>query len=351
MLEEHVRYLACPKCKKPFVAQIQEAVNHRIQEGILRCEEGHSYPITRFIPRLLDEERLEGSKAQTQDSFSAKWNRGPDWGRAFTEFHQRWYLERYGFEGEGALRGFLQDKRFILDAGTGLGRNAGWHAELAPDSVVFGVEISDAIDIAYSQIGQRQNLCLIQGDITALPFREGFFDYTLCDQVIHHTSHPEATFKHLVSHTREGGEIAVYAYKKKGPIREFCDDFIRHSSTRMTEEACYQLSRSLALLGKALSDLKVELEIPEDLPLLQIPKGSYNLQRFFYWHVMKCFWNDDYPLEMNILVNFDWYHPQDAFRYSSEEIRQWFEESQVEIVNFDVVESGISVRGKVGRAG
>ena len=78
-----------------------------------------------------------------------------------------------------------------------------------------------------------------------------------------------------------------------------------------------------------------------------VRKGRYNLQRFIYWHVLKCFWNDDYPREMNIMVNFDWYHPQDAFRYSPDEIRRWFEESQVEIVNFDVIESGISVRGRV----
>lgn len=91
----------------------------------------------------------------------------------------------------------------------------------------------------------------------------------------------------------------------------------------------------------------VEFNVLEDIPLLQIKKGRYNLQRFFYWHVLKCFWNNDYLLEMNIMVNFDWYHPQDAFRYSPEEISKWFEDSQVEILDFDVIENGISVRGRL----
>lgn len=80
----------------------------------------------------------------------------------------------------------------------------------------------------------------------------------------------------------------------------------------------------------------------------QIAIYTYKKKGFFYWHVLKCFWNDDYPLKMNIMVNFDCYHPHDAFRYSPDEVRRWFEASHVEIVNFNVIESSISVRGQVG---
>ena len=232
-----------------------------------------------------------------------------------------------------------------MDAGTGLGRDSLLYSENTSGQV-FGLDISESIYIAFRHVGHLPNLHLLRADLTALPFRRNFFDFIASDQVIHHTPNTEKSFKGLSRYLAPNGQLAVYVYKKKGPIREFCDDFLRRHYTQSTEKECYSFSRAMTLLGRELSNLQIEFEVPEDIPILKIKAGKYNLQRFIYWNVFKCYWNDDLDLETNIMTNFDWYHPQYANRHSPDEIERWCRQTNMEIVHFDVIESGISVRAK-----
>lgn len=47
--------------------------------------------------------------------------------------------------------------------------------------------------------------------------------------------------------------------------------------------------------------------------------GKQDLQRFIYWNFLKCFWNAEHGFESSVAVNFDWYSPSNAFRYTREE--------------------------------
>jgi hypothetical protein len=132
----------------------------------------------------------------------------------------------------------------------------------------------------------------------------------------------------------------------KGPIREFCDDYLRERTTRMSVDECLRFSEAMTRFGHALSDLRVEIEVPEDLPLLEIRAGRYDLQRFLYWNVFKMYWNDGMDWTSNVVTNFDWYHPPHAHRHRPEEVRAWFDAERVAVERFDVVESGISVLGR-----
>jgi len=111
----------------------------------------------------------------------------------------------------------------------------------------------------------------------------------------------------------------------------------------MSPEECLRTCQGITNLGKALSELNVKIQIPEDIPILQIKAGTYDLQRFIYWHMLKCYWNETLDWDMNCITNFDWYHPLHAHRHSPEEVQEWCAAENLEIVNFDVVESGISV--------
>ncbi len=80
--------------------------------------------------------------------------------------------------------------------------------------------------------------------------------------------------------------------------------------------------------------------------MLEIKKGKIDLQRFIYWNMFKCYWNDTMDWESNVITNFDWYHPLHAHRHTPEEVKQWCQEEHLQIEHMDVQEAGVSVRAK-----
>jgi SAM-dependent methyltransferase len=347
MKETTVKYLVCPITQSPLALHKEKIDGSEVIEAELISEEDKVYKVENGIAHFIDHKR-EPSKMETGRSFSMKWNKdpesalsGPRW-----DFQRQWFLKRYKFSDERKFERFLSNKTFILDAGTGVGRNALWFGKLALNSQVFAIDISESAYHAYQNSRNLNNVHCIRGDISSLPFKDGFFDYIVCDQVIHHTTNPHETFAHLVSKLKKNGEISCYVYKKKAPIREFCDDYIRERTTRMNGEECFEFSESITEFGKALSELNVNIEITKDIPILGIKAGNYDLQRFFYWNIMKCFWNPEYGFEGSVMTNFDWYHPKDAFRYSPEDFRKWFDINNIEILSEDIQDSGVSIHGR-----
>jgi len=347
MKQSLLKYIVCPICGSDFKIVSTVPEGEEIVTAALTCvkDRRHMFPVTKGVPRLLVES--DNAQKQVQDSFSEKWNRVPNYGfeTRTKDFQLNWYLERYGWGNIENLAGFLQDKKFILDAGTGLGRDTALYARHTKGEV-FGVDISESIDIAYQHIGHLPNVHLIQADLTQLPFGWGLFDFIASDQVLHHTPNTGGSFRYLLSHLKIGGDIAIYVYKKKGPIREFCDDYIRSFTTKLSPDECYGFCQAATKFGRSLSDMKAEVVVPEDIPYLDIKAGKQDLQRFLYWNVFKCFWNDDFDFETNVIVNFDWYHPTYAWRYTPEEVYSWFRDMDLKILHTDVCDSGISVRGR-----
>ena len=338
-----LQFLRCPQTKSKLTLKqaVDSGRQDEITTGELLSEEGQLYPIRNGVPIMLPPGGSDERQSKTAESFSEKWKRAPGYREDTKPHYIAWYLERYGHVTMEQLRSFLETKRFILDAGTGEGRDSELYARNS-SAQVFGVDISEGIEIAYRDLGHLPNLHLIRADLTALPFAGGFFDFIACDQVIHHTADTYASLQALLRHLGKG-HIAVYTYKKKGPIREFCDDYIRERTVPMAPEACMEFSEAMTKLGKALSDLKVEIHIPADIPLLEIKAGSYDLQRWIYWNVFKCYWNDSMDWTSNVITNFDWYHPLCAHRHTPEEVSGWFGEQGLSIEHMSVVESGISV--------
>lgn len=313
-----------------------------ITSGSLVAETGAGYPITDGVPVLVRGDQFSEGQKETVDSFSWKWQKAQNYRASTSAHYTQWYLDRYGFKTEEGLARFLADKKAILDAGTAHGRDAAMYARNS-QALVFGIDISQGIRNAYRDLKDVPNLHLVQADLTKLPFAEGFFDFIACDQVIHHTPDTRASLEGLVRHVAPGGHIAFYVYKKKGPVREFCDDHIRAQTVPMTPEECLKVSEAITRFGKSLSDMKITIDVPEDIPVLGIKAGKHDLQRFIYWNMFKCYWNDTMDWESNVITNFDWYHPLHAHRHSPEEVRQWCAEEGLAIEHFDVQESGISV--------
>ncbi len=142
---------------------------------------------------------------------------------------------------------------------------------------------------------------------------------------------------------KPGGRFLFYVYKKKGPIREFTDDYIREKLQPMTPEAAWQAMEPLTQLGISLGELNAEIDIPQPIDVLGIPAGRINVQRLFYWHVAKMFYRPDLRFDEMNHINFDWYAPANAARQSPEDVRRWCDEADLEIEREVVEEAGITV--------
>ena len=162
--------------------------------------------------------------------------------------------------------------------------------------------------------------------------------------MLHHTPSTDRAFKSLIPLLERGGEILFYVYRKKAPVREFTDDYIRSIVSQLEPEEAWAQLRPLTKLAQSLAELHAQVEIAEDVPLLGIKAGRYDIQRLIYWHFAKLFWNEAWADEENNHVNYDWYHPRYAHRQTEEEVRRWCAEGNVSISRFAVEESGFTVR-------
>lgn len=274
------------------------------------------------------------AQAQTTAVFSEKWSKLAATGSLAMEgFQKQWLLDLYGFNTVERLRMFLSDKRVIIDAGCGLGYKSAWLAEMAPKSIVFGVDVSDAVYIAEDRYRSVPNLFFLRGDIADLPFKRGVVDFVLCDQVIHHTQHPAETYTHLASLLSPSGQFACYVYAKKALPRELIDDWFRGAACTLSHEELWAFSSQMTELGKVLSQLNVKFMSP-DVPALGIKGGEYDIQRFIYWNFLKCFYRENWSKQENDACNFDWYSPSNAARYSPEEFKTWALNLNLEILFF-----------------
>ena len=346
MKTELLQYLVCPTCKGQISLNINEKMKNEIINGTLNCKNCKNiFPITKGIPRFVIDKTKNFIK--TEDAFSAKWrthhknHQAKDW----IEFQQKWFLDRFGWKSIVQFNDFLKDKHHILEAGTGVG-NTAKILSANPSSQVFAIDASESIDFAYKKYGKTTNLHFLQADLRELPFKMKFFDYILSDQVLHHTKNTSTSFKYLTKFLTQNGYISIYVYNKKAPIREYADDHIRKTTVNMSVKDCMEFSKDMALLGKSLSKLNKKITIPHDITVLGIKAGTYDVQRFIYWHFLKCFWDPSDNFERSVGVNFDWYSPKYAYRHTPTEVKKWYNESKVEIKHFKEIESGISVTGR-----
>ena len=339
-----LKVLACPRCGTEFTLKAGVYRNKEVKEGILRCKNNHEYVIKNFIPRfLLPFNRSIKSKKQVQKSFTSKWSAWQQFSPWFIKFFDEWFQRKLGIKDKRSFKSYFKNKKYLLDVGTGLGTKVETMAKLTTGEV-FGVDINDSVSIAYQNTKKYSNTHIIQADLFHLPFKKNLFDFIVSDGVLHHTPTPKKGFLSLCKNLASRGEVSIHVYKKMGPIREFTDDFIRQFSTKLSFQECYDFCKAFTSLGKSLSNLTIK--IPQDIPVLEFKKGTYDLQRFIYYNIFQCFWNESISFKENNLVNLDWFHPANASRHTKEEVIKWFKQARLKNVNFfNSNESGISVKG------
>jgi SAM-dependent methyltransferase len=285
-------------------------------------------------------------QAQTADTFGFKWQQlGTFDGETAVQRSRDWLLERYGDVGGAPWWGDYGDAPVLLDAGCGAALSS--LALFGPrlKSVRFiGADISEAVRVAARRCAEQGVVgAFLQDDLGALPLPPRSVDVIFSEGVLHHTDSTRDALQRLAGLLAPGGRFLFYVYKKKGPIREFTDDYIRARLQEMVPEEAWKAVEPLTRLGIALGELGVEIEIPEDVELLDIPAGRYDIQRFFYWHVGKAFFRPELSFDELNHINYDWYAPANAHRQTPEDVRSWCEEAGLEVEREHVEDAGITV--------
>jgi SAM-dependent methyltransferase len=224
MKPDLIEHLICPECGTGFDMRVSEREKGEIKTGVLRCTSGHSFPITKFIPRFVDADRYA-------DSFSRQ--------RLYVRRHFKYYLnDRSGDELFQSTTSFTPDELKVglsLEVGCGYGRFL--DVVQRSGGRIIGIDLSThSIELAHDFVGLRPNVYLVQCDLFKLPFRRDYFDRIFSIGVLHHTPSTRQAFEALVPHVAHGGRIAVWVYN---PDDKKSSDRWRKMTTRMSHRVLY----------------------------------------------------------------------------------------------------------------
>jgi SAM-dependent methyltransferase len=280
--------LACPVCKRDLKSEPTTSSAQIIETGTLRCEQGHSYPIVRGIPRFVSSDGYASN-------FGFEWNlhNRTQLDTAARRESEEAFVEKTGFKPtdfEGKL---------VLDVGCGMGRFSDVASRWG--ATVVGIDLTSAVDAAYANIGGRDNVHLAQADVFELPFCDETFDFIFSLGVLHHTPDTRAAFDRLPRLLKPGGRIAIWVYTKTR-ASYIASDLYRHVTTHLPKRVLYGLCH-IAIPWHQLNAVPGIGSVTRRL----LPISSHP------------------DPEWRVLDTFDWYSPTYQWKHSESELREWFE--------------------------
>ncbi len=238
-----LEHLVCLNCLSDLQLDSQQTFDddhpNEIYEGILRCTScSREYKIVRGVPRFVDENESSPTDIRTGASFAEAWKRFPMMDERYRKQFFDWVFP--------VDADFLKGK-VVLECGCGKGR----HAKLLQEAgvkAIYAVDIGEAIDIAYQNVGFQPGVHLVQADIERLPFRRDF-DFAFSVGVLHHMESPLSGFQSMSSKVKPTGSIVAWVYGRENnwwliaivnPIRELI-------TSKMPSSLLLSLSAAIAL--------------------------------------------------------------------------------------------------------
>lgn len=308
---------------------------------ILNAEIVNSWIIDKDVLKS-DNVKMSIEQAQTAESFGYQWSRRDLFDQTNAQIQVReWLIERFGSSDL-----WFKEKSLMLDAGCGGGQSvlAYFGAENIKNTNYIGCDVSSAVDIAKKRFEEKsiENSVFIQSDLNKIPLLKNSVDIIFSEGVLHHTDDARKSFEYLTTLLKSNGLFIFYVYKKKAPIREFTDDFIRDALKNLSPEEKFLKLLPLTKLGKILGDLDTKIKIDDPVEMLGIPAGEFDIQRLFFYYIFKCFYKKDWTLEQMNLTNFDWFSPQNCSRHTPEELRSWLNDNHFVIEREYIDDSGLS---------
>jgi SAM-dependent methyltransferase len=206
-------------------------------QGSLHCSAcPRDYPIAGGVPRLLAS-ALPPDMAHTARNFAQSWRL---WNQIDDERY-RWQFLRW----MQPLQPADFAGRLVLDMGCGKGRHLRVAAQFGAREVI-GVDLSEAVDVAFANTRDIEHAHVVQGDIFHLPVVRDF-DLAFSIGVLHHTPDPARAFAVLADWVKPGGTVAcwVYGRENNGWIIHAVDPVRIGVTSRLPSKAVQALSRGL----------------------------------------------------------------------------------------------------------
>jgi len=199
-------YLSCVHCSGVLELQPDHVAlpddNSEVIAGTLRCRScQRQFAIERAVPRLVDEAVSSTTDIRTGLTFAQAWKTFP----RMDERYRRQFFDWVNPVDPDFLKGKL-----VLECGCGKGRHAKIVSECGA-SAVFAVDIGEAVDVAYDNVGRLPGVHVVQADIENLPFNRDF-DFAFSVGVLHHMESPIKGFLSMSSKIRGDGSVCAWVY-------------------------------------------------------------------------------------------------------------------------------------------
>lgn len=329
--------MACPWCGKDFDWESfdRSPVKDEVREGVLRCGCGRVFPITRGIPRVLDNawelfpefaaahaDRL-GAHAQpttakdtpveraiekTRDSFGYQWT---TFSEMVIDFRENFLLY------VAPLTEKFFPQKLGLDLGCGFGRHIYNAATFGAEMV--GVDISEAIESTRINTEALPNVHFVQADVYHLPFKPGVFDFAYSIGVLHHLPDPERGFQCLVPLVRPGGSLFIWVYSKSRAMVNLVLESARAVTTRLPKTLQKALSWIAATIDYGLFVVPYRLALR--VPVLGPAVRKLPLPRLRLYA--------DYPFQVNYADWFDRLAAPIRFYYNGDDLDGWLDRAKL----------------------
>lgn len=222
--------------------------------------------------------------------------------------------------------------KVILEAGCGNGRLVRLCASAKPKLIV-GIDLSRSVNTAKANTINYPNTEIVRASIFHLPFKKNVFDYIYSVGVLHHTPDPRRAFNSLLPCLKNGGNIAVWVYKRGNRVHYFLIEMLRKVTTRIPHNIFYKICWIQGPIG-----------------------GFVNWLAIYFLNIAKYiriifFISDKNTPEFRQLATFDWWTPKYMSFHSKEEVIGWFKEKG--LINITVTSSSdktdVGVKGMKNR--
>lgn len=310
MKKEYLDFLACPECGSESLDIKTLESSPRIKEGSLHCADCSAiYPIKNYIPRF-------SVSTSYAESF------GPQW-RSFARSQldtDRTKESAIRFDSEiGWQEDDVRDKS-VVEFGSGAGRFVDVVSQRGA-KIVVGLDATDAVDAAQDNLGDRENVLFVQGDIFRSPFRNHCFDFGYSIGVLHHTPDPEECFRILTKAVRPPGKIGLSLYEISLYVRPN-----RNSLKVSTLELLWALNMWRCEVFRS-----VTTRIPSQafliycktvIPVLHVLNKIPVLRYFRYLLPSTCYRH--LPVIWSMVDTHDTYATKIVHQYRGKDVFQWF---------------------------